>query len=132
MPRLFAWLLLSLVLPLTACAQAPSGPVQAGRDYEVLPQGQRWQPADGRIEVAEVFGYWGHHCADFQPMVDAWKRKQAADVAFAYVPVAFDLDDSYALAYFAAGIIILFNAQELKNRLAGMNKISLAHQAQLI
>ncbi|MBL8264276.1 MAG: thiol:disulfide interchange protein DsbA/DsbL [Xanthomonadaceae bacterium] len=102
MPRLLAWLLLSLVLPLTACAQAPSGPVQAGRDYEVLPQGQRWQPANGKIEVAEVFAYWCHHCADFQPMVDAWKTKQAADVSFTYVPVAFDLDDTYALAYFAA------------------------------
>lgn len=102
MPRLFAWLLLLLLLPLTACAQAPAGPVQAGRDYEVLPQGQRWQPANGKIEVAEVFAYTCHHCADFQPMVDAWKKKQPADVAFTYVPVAFDLDDSYALAYFAA------------------------------
>ena len=51
MPRFFAWLLL-LILPLAACAQAPAGPPQAGKDYEVLPEGQRWQRApDGRIEV---------------------------------------------------------------------------------
>ena len=38
MPRFFAWLLL-LILPLTACAQAPAGPPQAGVDYEVLKEG---------------------------------------------------------------------------------------------
>lgn len=102
MPRFFAWLLL-LILPLTACAQAPAGPPKAGVDYEVLAQGQRWQRApDGRIEVAEVFAYWCPHCAHFQPMVDAWKRTKPADVDFVYVPAGFDPDDSYAKAFFAA------------------------------
>ena len=102
MQRFFAWLLL-LLLPLTACAQAPAGPPKAGVDYEVLAQGQRWQRApDGRIEVAEVFAYWCPHCAHFQPMVDAWKRTKPADVDFVYVPAGFDPDDSYAKAFFAA------------------------------
>lgn len=97
-------LLLSLLLvfPLTACAQAPSGPPQPGVDYEVLEQGQRWQAPNGKIEVAEVFAYWCSHCADFQPMVDTWKKKIPADVSFVYVPAAFDLEDAYAKAFFAA------------------------------
>lgn len=101
MSRSFAWLLL-LFLPLTACAQTPAGPPQLGVDYEVLQQGQRWQPPNGKIEVVEVFAYWCPHCADFQPMVDAWKGKIPADVSFSYLPAAFDLEDTYARAYFAA------------------------------
>lgn len=101
MPRSFAWLLL-LLLPLTACAQAPAGPPQAGVDYEVLEQGQRWQAPNGKIEVVEVFAYWCPHCADFQPLVDAWKKKLPADVSFRYVPAAFDPEDAYAQAFFAA------------------------------
>ena len=100
LPRLFALCLL-LILPLTACAQS-SQPLKAGVDYEVLKQGQRWQPANGKIEVVEVFAYWCHHCDDFQPMVDAWKKKLPADVSFRYLPAAFDPEDAYALAYFAA------------------------------
>jgi protein dithiol oxidoreductase (disulfide-forming) len=102
MSRFFAWLLL-LALPLTACAQAPAVPLQAGVDYELLQGGQRWQQApDGKIEVVEVFAYWCPHCADFQPMVDAWKQRKPADVNFVYVPAAYDPEDAYARAYFAA------------------------------
>lgn len=101
MSRLFVWLLL-LTLPLSACAQAPASPPQEGVDYEVLADGQRWQAPNGKIEVAEVFAYWCPHCADFQPMVDTWKKTIPADVSFSYVPAAFDLEDAYALAYFAA------------------------------
>lgn len=96
------FLSLLLVLPLTACAQAPSSPPQAGVDYEVLEKGQRWQAPNGKIEVAEVFAYWCSHCADFQPMVDTWKKKIPADVSFVYIPAAFDLEDAYAKAFFAA------------------------------
>jgi thiol:disulfide interchange protein DsbA len=104
MSRFFAWLLL-LVFPLAGCAQAPAGPPQAGVDYELLQGGQRWQQApDGKIEVVEVFAYWCPHCADFQPMVDAWKRRKPADVNFVYVPAAFDPEDAYARAFFAADL----------------------------
>lgn len=104
MTRLLAWLLL-LALPLTACAQAPAGPPRAGVDYEVLEGGQRWQQAaDGKIEVVEVFAYTCPHCADFQPMVDAWKKTKPADVNFVYLPAAFDPEDAYARGYFAADL----------------------------
>jgi protein dithiol oxidoreductase (disulfide-forming) len=101
MLRSIAWLLL-LILPLTACAQAPAGPPQAGVDYEVLEQGQRWQAPNGKIEVVEVFAYWCPHCADFQTLVDTWKKTMPADVSFSYVPAAFDAEDAYGRAYFAA------------------------------
>ena len=101
MLRSIAWLLL-LILPLTACAQAPAGPPQAGVDYEVLEQGQRWQAPNGKIEVAEVFAYSCPHCAEFQTLVDTWKTTMPADVSFSYVPAAFDAEDAYGKAYFAA------------------------------
>ncbi len=107
MTRRLACLLLSvLLLPLAALAQAqaqaqaPAAPVE-GVDYVVIPGGQPWQ-ADGRIEVAELFAYTCHHCANFAPKLEAWKRRQPADVRVAYVPAAYDPRDSYGRAYFAA------------------------------
>jgi thiol:disulfide interchange protein DsbA len=104
MSRALVWLLSLLLLPLAACAQAPStGKPVEGLDYEVLPAGQRWKPAaPGRIEVAEVFAYTCSHCADFQPAVDTWKKTKPADVDFVYVPAAFDPESPFARAYFAA------------------------------
>jgi thiol:disulfide interchange protein DsbA len=102
--RAFLLLLLiqCLLLPLAACAQpAAGGPVE-GKDYVVIPGGQRWSSADDRIEVAEIFAYTCHHCADFQPQLDAWKRRQPADVRVSYVPAAFSPQDNYGRACFAA------------------------------
>src|SRR5690606_27994198 len=72
-------------------------------DYVVIPDGQRWSTADDRIEVVEVFAYTCHHCADFEPTLAAWKRKQPADVRVDYVPAAFRPTDNYARAAFAFG-----------------------------
>ncbi len=91
----------ALLLPMIAGAAKPAAPV-AGVDYVVIDDGAPYQPLDGKIEVVEVFAYWCHHCADFQPMVDAWKRKLPADVRFSYVPAAFDRNDPFARGYFAA------------------------------
>src|SRR3546814_19512481 len=91
-----------MLLPLAACAQSATGPVE-GHDYVVIPDGQRWSTADDRIEVAEVFAYTCHHCADFEPTLAAWKRKQPADVRVDYVPAAFRPTDNYARAAFAFG-----------------------------
>ena len=104
MSRALVWLFSLMLLPLAACAQAPStGKPVEGLDYEVLPAGQRWKPAaPGRIEVVEVFAYWCSHCADFQPYVDTWKKTKPADVDFVYVPAVFDPEDAFARAYFAA------------------------------
>lgn len=91
-----------MLLPLAACAQSTAAPVE-GSDYVVIPDGQRWSTADDRIEVVEVFAYTCHHCADFEPTLAAWKRKQPADVRVDYVPAAFRPTDNYARAAFAFG-----------------------------
>jgi thiol:disulfide interchange protein DsbA len=94
--------LFALLLPLSALAATPAAPV-AGEDYVLIDGGQPYQPLAGKkIEVVEVFGYWCHHCAEFQPQVEAWKQKLPADVRFTYVPAVFSDDDAFARAYFAA------------------------------
>jgi len=102
--RLLRLFVLQLALvPLLAWAQQPPGaaPVE-GRDYVVIPGGERWSSADDRIEVAELFAYTCHHCADFEPRLEAWKRSQPGDVRVSYVPAAFEATDNYARACFAA------------------------------
>jgi len=87
----------------SAAAAAASGPALVpGTDYAEIPNGQPYQPLDGKIEVVEVFAYWCGHCASFQPLVDAWKRKLPADVRFTYVPLAGGATDVLARAYFAS------------------------------
>jgi thiol:disulfide interchange protein DsbA len=89
--------------PPTPAPAAPAGdPPRPGIDYEVLEVPQpTW--GRGKIEVAEVFGYPCIHCANLQPLVDAWHKTLPADVRFEYVPAVFGgVWDSFARAYFAA------------------------------
>lgn len=95
-------LALLFLAPFAASAQLKPGVPVAGKDYIVLAAAQpTW--GTGGIEVAEVFSYSCIHCAEFQPMVNAWKKKQPADVRFVYVPAVFGgVWDNTARAYFAA------------------------------
>ncbi len=83
---------------------APVGPAPvAGTDYVEIPGGQPYAPADGRIEVVEVFGYVCPACAQFQPLVNAWENKLPADVRFTYVPAPFGPDwMPYAKGFYVA------------------------------
>ena len=100
-------LLLALLLPLApiaahaANAPAPAALVE-GEDYSVIADLKPFAPVKGKIEVAEIFWYGCHHCADFEPMVQAWKAKQPNDVSLTYVPVVYELDDPFAQGFFAA------------------------------
>lgn len=88
--------------PATLPPPAASGLVK-GTDYEPIEGGQPFAPMPGKIEVVEVFGYVCPACAQFQPLVNAWKAKQGADVHFTYVPAPFGPEwDPYARAYFVA------------------------------
>lgn len=40
------------------------------------------------VEVLEFFAYSCSHCHDFEPAVDAWKKKLPPDVLFRRIPVA--------------------------------------------
>lgn len=98
--------LLCLVLgfvPALGIAAAPQvDPVVEGRDYIVVEGGQPWGPADGRIEVVEVFAYTCGHCAEFQPALSAWVRKLPDDVRFEYLPAAYDPRNAFGRGFFAA------------------------------
>ena len=101
------FLMLSLALLWSfAAAGAPASTAAAtlvaGTDYEVIEGGTPFDPLAGKIEVTEVFGYWCHVCADFQPMVDRWKRKLPKDVRFTYAPLEAANGDQFARGYYAA------------------------------
>jgi len=87
-----------------AAAPAPTGPAPiAGVDYVEIANGQPFQPAAGKVEVAEVFGYTCPHCAHFEPVLQAWKQRQPADVSVVQVPAAFGgYWLPYARAFYAA------------------------------
>lgn len=42
-----------------------------------------------RLEVVKFFRYGCPFCAQFEPMVDKWRRQLPADVHFHYIPVSF-------------------------------------------
>lgn len=71
--------LMGLFFSLSACAQDQASEYLEGKDYVVLDQPVR--TADpSKIEVAEVFAYSCPHCFHFEPLLQAWEKKQAADV----------------------------------------------------
>lgn len=71
--------LLGMVFSLSACAQDSSTDYKEGQHYVALDQPVR--TADpSKIEVAEVFAYSCPHCFDFEPMLQAWEKKQGGDV----------------------------------------------------
>lgn len=88
-------------------ATSPSGPAPvAGVDYVEIANSQPYAPLNGQVEVAEVFGYTCGGCAQFEPVVKAWKARQPADVRFSPVPAAFGgYWIPYARAFFAAEIL---------------------------
>jgi thiol:disulfide interchange protein DsbA len=98
-PSVLVSLLLAVALPGGAAPDA--APVE-GTDYVVIEGGQPYAPLAGKIEVAEVFGYWCPHCAEFQPALSAWKRTLPSDVRVTYVPAVFTAGDSFARGFFAA------------------------------
>lgn len=71
--------LLGLVFSLSACAQDKAEEYLEGKQYVLLEQPVR--TADpSKIEVAEVFAYSCPHCFHFEPLLQAWEKKQAGDV----------------------------------------------------
>ncbi len=84
-------------------AAAKSPPPVAGTDFAEIPNGQPFDTTDGRIEIAEVFGYVCPFCAAVQPTVSAMHAKLPPDVHMVYVPAAFgSMWDNYAKAYYTA------------------------------
>ncbi|HJR72767.1 MAG TPA: thiol:disulfide interchange protein DsbA/DsbL [Luteimonas sp.] len=93
-----ASLLAVLFLPALAFGQA----LVPGVDYVEVSEPKPFEPLAGKVEVVEVFGYWCHYCAEFQPLVSAWKNKLPADVRFTYVPAVYNDGDPFARGFYAA------------------------------
>lgn len=96
-PTIVLFALLLAIAPALAYDGHDHGP-----GLQPITGGTTLQPADGKLEVVEVFAYTCGHCANFQPILEAWLRKAPANVRFAYLPAAFNPGDAYARAYFAA------------------------------
>lgn len=110
-------------VPAPATQQGPA--LVPGTDYVEIPGGQPFAPLDGKVEVVEVFAYSCGHCAAFDPLVGAWKKRLPADVRFTMLPAVFSDQDNFPAAFFAAdavGVIDrvhtpLFNAMHIQRSL---------------
>ncbi|HJU70829.1 MAG TPA: thiol:disulfide interchange protein DsbA/DsbL [Paucimonas sp.] len=74
------------VVALTAGA-TPANP-QNGVDYLTLDKPQQTDSGK-KIEVTEFFSYACPHCSAFEPVLEAWVKKQGEAVVFKRVPVGF-------------------------------------------
>jgi protein dithiol oxidoreductase (disulfide-forming) len=92
-----------------ATPEVPVGPAPvAGVDYVEIAGGQPFEPSTGKIEVVEVFSYTCPHCAQFEPMVFAWRGKQPADVKFTPVAGFFGGNpEPFAKAFYTAQLLNL-------------------------
>ena len=90
--------------PAPPVSHAVSGPAPVeGKDYEVIANGQPFDPADGKIEIVEVFNYVCPACAAFEPQFGPWAKSLPSDVRVVHVPALFGrMWDDYARAYYAA------------------------------
>ena len=101
-------LLLSLSLLLLAslspahAQQAPLRGLTAGVEYRLIEGGSPYRPQAGKTEVAEIFAYWCHHCAAFDPKLATWKRTLPATAQFVALPLVSSPDDAYARVFYAA------------------------------
>lgn len=107
---------------------AGSPPLVEGVDYVAIANGQPLDPANGQVEVAEVFGYVCPACNMFQPTMRAWEAQKPANVRLTYVPAQFGgVWDRYARAYYASeamGLVprthdLLYNAIHTDQTLKG-------------
>ena len=74
----------------------------AGKDFSEIANGQPFQPLDGKIEVVEVFAYSCPHCADLEPLLEAWAKQQPANVRVTPMPLARGAASDLGRTYFAA------------------------------
>lgn len=115
--------------PAAAAAAGDEIPgLKLGTDYEIIKNGQPFEPLNGKIEVVEVFNFVCPACASFEPLVGSWKKRLGPDVRFTYVPAAFTGNwDQYVRSYYTAQIMGIaekshdatYNAIHLEGKLKG-------------
>ncbi|NDP64695.1 thiol:disulfide interchange protein DsbA/DsbL [Polaromonas sp.] len=80
------------VSALPSLAQAQARAFQSGSDYLTLDKPAPTEAPAGKVELVEFFWYNCPHCNGFEPMFDAWAKKQPKDVSVRRVPIAFRPD----------------------------------------
>lgn len=97
--------LLTLLLPVTACADEAAKTYREGEHYIRLDTPVRTINPN-KIEVAEVFWYGCSHCFHFEPMVHAWAKKQPDDVVFVQSPAMWNsVMQTHARAFYTASAL---------------------------
>lgn len=96
-----ALLLIAAFAPAQAQPAALPG-LTEGVEYKLIEGGKPYRAVAGKIEVAEVFGYWCPHCAHFAPLLDTWKATMPANAQLVLVPAMFDPNDAFARLFFVA------------------------------
>jgi protein dithiol oxidoreductase (disulfide-forming) len=87
--------LLALGMPIAAWGQ-----FQPGRDFTALSGAAAPMENDGKIEVIEFFHYGCGRCAEFEPTLEAWAKRQPSDVRLIKVPTSFRLQGIDAVTLF--------------------------------
>jgi thiol:disulfide interchange protein DsbA len=87
--KLLRTLLMMLVAGIFVALPVLAAEPVEGKQYTRL---QTPQPTEknGKVEVVEFFWYGCPHCADFEPLLQAWVKKLPADVSFKKVPAVFN------------------------------------------
>lgn len=85
MPKFLAALLALILATVGAPSSGHAQTYMAGKEYVVLDQpAPTADPAT--IEVVEVFSFGCPHCFQLEPLLEAWKQRQSADVRLVRVP----------------------------------------------
>jgi len=87
-------------------APAQMSPVpKEGVDYLVLANPQPTESPD-KIEVLDFFWYGCPHCYAFLSDEEAWRKRQAPDVLYKHVPVAFDASrEAHSKIFYALQVL---------------------------
>ncbi len=99
MKRIFALLLALALLP----AGLQAREIDEGIDYQVLTPALSSDPAEGKVEVMEIFWYGCPHCYHLEPRLKAWLAEQGDRVQLVRRPSALNPSwEIHARAYYAA------------------------------
>ena len=86
--RVFA-AFVGLILSFSVAAVSAQTSYSEGKDYAVIAEPAR--PADAsKIEVSETFSFLCPHCYAFEPLLQAWTKKQPADVVLVQTHASFN------------------------------------------
>jgi len=75
----------------------------AGKDYEVIKNGDPINGKKSAASVVEFFSFGCHWCYQLEPALGKWVSQQGNKINFEKIPVIFNKDwESYAKAYYTA------------------------------